>query len=672
MILLTLLCGFMCACSTKTENASVIKKYITEATVEKAIAEFNGTDPVDDVLLKKGIEQLASLWQTEDGSEEDFVSFCKENFIADPKEKEAFFLKTSEYLEQVFGHYNQMSLELQRNVHENTGALMKIDEAFAAYNPQTHLIEDLYANKIAFIIALNFPKRSLEEKETLGEDRLSWAYARLGDIFTERIPADLMQAYSKASSDADVYIANYNIYAGNLLNKDGKKIFPENMILLSHWNLRDEIKADYALGEEGVEKQEMIYEVMKRIISQEIPREAINSGQYDWNPYENILINEKEESIAGTPEGVNRYQIFLNNFIALKHIDEYTGNTYIDRKFSDEMEIAVEDSEAILREFLAAPELKELGALIKERVGRDLRPYDIWYDGFKPRSNMNEDHLSVTTRRLYPDAKAFDKDIPNVLMKLGYQAARAHYIAEKITVDATRGSGHAWGAAYKGQQSHLRTRIPEGGMDYKGYNIAMHELGHNVEQTISLYDMDYYMLNGVPNTAFTEALAFIFQKRDLDVLGVKDNTSDKDIYDLFDKAWQLYEIAGVSLLDISVWKWLYANPNATAEQLKETVIRLSKEVWNEYYAPVYGIQDEPILGIYSHMVSYPLYLTAYAFGQIIEFQIEQYIKDKAFATEVDRIYMLGRLTPNQWMRQATGSPLSTESMLVALRKALAS
>ena len=53
------------------------------------------------------------------------------------------------------------------------------------------------------------------------------------------------------------------------------------------------------------------------------------------------------------------------------------------------------------------------------------------------------------------------------------------------------------------------------GMDYKGYNIAVHELGHNVEQTITLQDVDHYMMHGVPNTAFTEAWAFVFQKRDL-------------------------------------------------------------------------------------------------------------------------------------------------------------
>ena len=68
------------------------------------------------------------------------------------------------------------------------------------------------------------------------------------------------------------------------------------------------------------------------------------------------------------------------------------------------------------------------------------------------------------------------------------------------------------------------------------------------------------------------------------------------------------------------------------------------------------------------MISYPLYLSAYSFGQIIEFQLEQYLNGKDFAKEVDRIFRLGRLTPNQWMIQATGKPLSVEPLLEAVRK----
>jgi len=655
----------MVGCNTKTNDAekSAISSHVIENVIDTLVSRNTNADKT---LIEKGVRQVAKLWEKQDGSEDGFSRFCSENFIADPEEKKQAFLKISDYMEAISGNFNEMTLRLQRNVQEATGPLHPIDEVFAAYSPNAHFSDDFYANKLAFIIALNFPQIPLEEKESLGTDRLAWAYARLGDMFTNRIPANLQQSYSQSLSDADVYISKYNIYAGHLLNEKGEKIFPEDMILLAHWNLRDEIKANYNSGDTGLQKQRTVYEVMKRIISQEIPKEVINSGDCDWNPVANTVFQDGKQ-VEAKPENIVRYEKFLNNFKAVKAIDPYAGNTFIDRSFSEDMEISVDDAEALFKSYLSAPEIQTVARLIAQRLGRNLEAFDIWYDGFKARSSLNEEKLSEQTRKLYPDAEAMKKQLPVILTKLGFTLERARYLTDKISVDAARGSGHAWGAAMKGQNSHLRTRIPAGGMDYKGYNIAIHEFGHNVEQTLSLYDVDYYMMNGVPNTAFTEALAFVFQKRDLDLLGIKNNDPEKETMDILDKAWQLYEITGVSLLDISVWKWLYANPNATSKELKEAVVRLAKEIWNEYYAPVFGIKDEPILAIYSHMISYPLYLSAYSFGQIIEFQLEQYLNGKDFAKEVDRIFRLGKLTPNQWILQATGKPLSVEPLLETLR-----
>lgn len=642
---------------------------VDPATVQSAISVLTAKDNGNKAGIEKGVNQVARLWQETDGDEKAFRSFCEENYIADPDEKYQVFLKISDYIEGISGHFNEMSLRLQKNLQLDNGPLLPIDEKFGSYSPSSHLSDDLYNNKIAFIIALNFPHLTLEEKEALGTDRKAWAYARLGDMFTERIPAALLQAASNAESDADIYISQYNIYMGHVMNKKGQHLFPKDMILLSHWNLRDEIKANYNKGKEGLDKQRTVYEVMKRIISQDIPVEVINSGTYEWNPYTNMVQLDNKE-VKTSPESTVRYQKMQNNFKAMQGIDKYTGNTYIDRKFNDDMEVALQDVEKLFDEFLSAPELKEVGKMISKRLGRKLEAYDIWYDGFKARSNLDETKLDAQTQALYPDAAALDKKLPDILMKLGFSAERANYLADKITVDAARGSGHAWGAAMKGQQSRLRTRIPEAGMNYKGYNIAIHEFGHNVEQTLSLYDVDYYMLSGVPNTAFTEALAFVFQKRDLEILGITDPNPEKKAMDVLDKVWSMYEICGVSMLDISVWKWMYAHPDATAGQLKEATIALSKEIWNKYYAPVFGVKDETVLAVYSHMISYPLYLSAYAFGQIIEFQLDQYLEGKNFANEVERIFRQGRLTPNQWMILATGSPLTVEPMLEAVRQVI--
>jgi len=458
---------------------------------------------------------------------------------------------------------------------------------------------------------------------------------------------------------------------GSLINDKGEKLFPKDMILLSHWNLRDEIKSNYSDKKVGLEKQEMIYSVMKNIITQDIPQKAINSDKYTWNPISNKLYDGKKE-IEFEKEPNTRYQQIMNSFKALKAIDPYCPDqdTYIKRKFSGEMEISVEDCEALFDSFLSSPELKEVGKIISSRLGRDLRPFDIWYDGFKSRSSLDANKLDKMTQSLYPNAKAMEKRLPELLEKLGWSKERAQYLAEKIAVDPARGSGHAAGASMKGAKAHLRTRVPKTGMNYKGYNIAVHEFGHNVEQTISLYDVDYYMLNGVPNTSFTEALAFIFQKRDLFLLDIKNTDKKKEMMDALDIFWSTYEIMGVSMVDISVWKWLYANPNATTAQLNAEVQKIAKEVWNKYYADVFGCKDEMILGIYSHMVSYPLYLSAYSFGQIIEFQVDSYLRKHNFSDEVDRIYKLGRLTPQAWMKEATGEKLSVKPMVATVQEVL--
>lgn len=653
----------LCLCTS-----FMVKANIPEKTIQSTIAAIQAKGENKN-LTEVGVRQVARLWQPQDGTDTEFQEFCINNYISDPVQKQQIFQKVSNYLEALWGHFNEITLQLQLNVHENNGPLHDIDPMFGAYSPGAHLINDFYNNKIGFIIALNFPEVSLQDKEKLGNDRTTWAYARMGDIFTERVPAELIQAGVKAESDADVYISSYNIYMGHVLNQKGKKLFPEDKILLTHWNLRDEIKANYNKGNEGLDKQRTVYEVMKRIISQEIPMQVINSGDLDWNPYTNTIV-KNGQPVTVIPEDTARYQRMLNNFHAMKAIDPYAGKNFMERKFSGEMEVSLEDVKALFTQFLTSPELKEVAKIVSKRVGRKLEAYDIWYDGFKPRSNLDETKLDAQIQKLYPNATAFKAGLPALLTHLNFSPERANEICDQIAVDAARGSGHAWGASMKGQKSHLRTRIPAEGMDYKGYNIAVHEFGHNVEQTISMYNVDNYLMAGVPNTAFTEALAFVFQKRDLQLLGIANHDPEKDKMDILDKYWSLYEIMGVSMLDISVWEWMYAHPDATAAQLREATISLSKEIWNNYYAPVFGKKDETVLAVYSHMISYPLYLSAYAFGQIIEFQLEDYLNGKNFAKEVDRIYRLGRLTPNKWMVEATGNDLSVKPLIHALQKAI--
>jgi len=659
----------LCSCSGN-------RSFITPETISTTIYEATAKYPqADSSILALGIRQTAALWQKEDGSEDEFKVFVLNHIQGDADSRKELFDKLSGALEILNGGINKISTELQKPTVLAGPEPTETDCLLAAYNPSAHLSDDFFKNKLAFIFTLNFPHYSHSEKIVHETEwsRLEWAYARMGDIFTSRVPAEVYKKTTDAMNDAENYISSYNIMMGHLLTEDGRRLFPEDMALISHWNLRDEIKSNYADVPFALEKQEMIYKVMERIVCQDIPSEVVNNPAYDWAPYSNKTWKDGAE-VSLAPESDRRYRFILGHFHAFLEVDEALKgeSDAITRNFDEEMEFSVDELEKMFVKLLSSEEVAECGKLIKKRLGRDLRPFDIWYDGFKSRSRIPEDKLSARTQSIYPSAKAFHNDCPRLLKNLGFSSEKAEYISSRVTVEGSRGPGHALQCESRDQNAYLRTRIVDGGMDYKGFNIATHEFGHNVEQVLSLYDIDYYTLRGIPSTGFTEALAFLFQIRDLQLLGYGSQTMDSEA--VLDKFWSMYEIMGVSMVEMENWKWLYAHKNATAAEYREAVLKIARSIWNQYFEPVLGTHDSPILAIYSHMVDYPMYLPSYSIGDIVHFQLEQHLascKNPAeFASEIERIYTLGHLTPNAWMRAAVGANVSIEPMIEAAHKVL--
>lgn len=666
-------CSFLIMLMMTMSLFTAQARYIDDNTVQQTAEILLRQHPDNDAeRLHRGVSQVAYLWQESDGTQAEFTEFVCNNYMATPALREELFAKLSTIYEVLLGAQNQVSVELNLPTMLAGPEPTNIDYLMSAFNPFAHLTSDLYDNKVAFITILNFPHYSLGEKNEQGAvwSRQEWAYARMGDMFTSRVPAVVTQQVGQAYADGENYIASYNIMMGNVLTEKGVRLFPEDMVLLSHWNLRDEIKSNYAALPNASEKQEMIYRIMQHIITGTIPAGVINNADYDWAPYSNRTWHNGAD-VALAPEDTARYAIILAQYRAMQEVDKYEPQqpTGIVRNFDTSLEITIEEVENLFVNLISSPQVKKVGKLIEKRLGRKLRPYDIWYDGFKSRSAISEDELTALTRSKYPTPEAFEADMPRMLVQLGFTPEEADEIASKITVQGARGSGHAWGAVGRWENSLLRTRIGGEGMDYKGYNIAVHEFGHNVEQTIDLYDIDHYTLRGVPNTGFTEALAFVFQKRDLALLGYQQSIDDNTTLDIF---WGLYEIMGVSLVDMYMWQWLYDNPDATAAQLRDATVAIAREVWNKYYYPVLGEKDSPILACYSHMVNSPMYLPNYPLGHIVEFQLEEHFakftNQRDFAQEILRIYRLGRLTPNQWMQQAVGANLSTTPILNAVDK----
>ena len=624
----------------------------------------------------RGVAQARALWTEKDGSEADFEKLVADHLCQTDSERLVLFESISRILENVYQSADLLTVDLLRPTQlTNAASPQTPDWIMSGYSPLAHFSDDMFNNKLAFITIINFPHYSLEEKNSLGHHwtRQEWAYARLGDVFTTRVPAEVNVHMAQAFADAENYIADYNIYMGNLRTEDERSLWPEDKVLLSHWNLRDELKALYgersAVSGERNEKQEMIYQVMTRIVNQTIPAEAINNPNFVWKP----------SAISCQPsehEPYTRYEKILDIAHALFEADPYHPSmpTGIIRNFEGDVEISAAELDSLFRALVGSSQVAQVAGVIRERLGRELRPYDIWYDGFKARSGVNEDALTVCTRQLYPNADAFAADMPRLLEKLGFSPMKSKEIASHIVVEPARGSGHAWPCLGRKEDARLRTRIAESGMDYKGYNIAVHEFGHCVEQVLDMYFIDHYMLSGVPNTAYTEASAFLWQQRDLRLLpqsNLRYEISDLR-YEVLDQFWSMYEIMGVSLVDMRMWQWIYAHPKSSAKELCEATQQIAREVWNQYYEPVLGEHDCILLGVYSHMVNAPMYLPNYPLGHIVQFQLEEHLAQcktrSEFAQEYARIYQLGRLTPKEWMIQAVGEAPSIEPILRAVDK----
>lgn len=637
------------------------------------------------IRLERGIRQVKSFWREEDGNAATFEEFVRTNFAGDQQTIDTMFARYEHLLEQLNGHMTEIGREFRQQADLDFGQILPFDELFAAYDPSAHITDDFFKNKIAFVVLLNFPLTTLDERLTAGTKwtRRQWAEARLAQRFSRRVPADVNLAISQAGADAGQYIAQYNIWMYHVIDGNGKRLFPAKMRLLSHWNLRDQIKADYSAEKDGLARQKTMQQVMERIVTQTIPQVVINNPHVDWNPVANEVTRAavidaetpppSDLKVTNLPEPDTRYKVLLETFLAAKKEDPYspTAPTLIARRFDENREIPEARAKAILEQVVSSPLVARVATIIEKRLGRALEPFDIWYNGFKQRGSYTESQLDEIVRKQYPSASAYGADIPNLLRKLGFSPDRAQFLANNIIVDPARGSGHAMGAGMRSEKTHLRTRVGKTGMDYKGYNIAVHEMGHNVEQTFSLKNVDHYFLAGVPNTAFTEALAFVFQGHDLELLGLVKPDEKTEAMKVLNDFWAAYEIAGVALVDMGVWHWMYDHPNATPAELKEATIAIAKDVWNKYFARVFKKKDVVLLGIYSHMIDSFLYLPDYPIGRMIAFQIEEKMRQAGnIGPEFERMTTMGSVTPDLWMINATGSPVGPEALLQATERAL--
>ena len=645
------------------------------ASLEKTLIAKHGK--AQEERVRRGLDQVLARWRTTDGDERELAAFVTAQFVSEPAVLQDTARRLEYALEMLDGHAYEVQRELGRFQTLDEGPLRPLDPLLSGYSPTAHIGEDLFKSRIAFVALLNFPLTTLEQRLSAGRSwsREQWALARLTSRFEHRLPPAVVQEIDRVNSAAERYIDGYNIRMDKLASPAGSAGFPARLRLVSHWGLRDEIRGQY--GREGaLAKQRLIAQVMERIIRQEIPEEAIDTDRVVWDPAANTVRSGKGPQgawRASAREPDKRYAQLLAVFRAMRGADRYYPDlpTHIDRVFSRDREIPEARMRALLEGIVASPVAKQAAQLIAKRLGRPLEAFDIWYPGFRAQGKLGEAALDKITRKRYPNAKAFQADLPRILKRLGFSAATVQFLADHIVVDPARGAGHAAGAQRRDDKAHLRTRVGRDGMDYKGFNIAIHELGHNVEQVFSMSRIDHTLLEGVPATGFTEAFAFLFQARDLELLGQARESEHADALRVLERFWSAYEIAGVALLDMEIWRWMYKHPKASPAELRDAMIRLAQGLWNRYFAPVLGVRDSVLLAIYSHIIAFGLYTPDYPLGVLITFQAEQYFKSHELAPEMERMCRLGRLAPDVWMQQAVGSDVSSAPLLAAAAEAVA-
>jgi len=613
--------------------------------------------------LAAGVARVARRWTSAEGDADAFEKFCATHFVADDAERTALLDRLERALELVHGHLYEMRRGLRWWSDVDVPDMKGVDDLLATFDPAPDLSEQLYRQRLGFVALLNLNRPELPEMLEKGGawSVAEWAEVRIAHAFGPRIPAELNEMARMTGHAANQWVARFHIPVGNLRGTDGKAWYEGDRALLAHWLVREEIKAQYG-HEDGLHRQRQLSWVMGRHIDGTVPKSIMErTATGAWDAEANTIDGASAKEFVG-PE---RYRQWLSQrdvaFAFDPHYPEHP--TAMDRKFGLAREIPQDQVERLLVELLESPVRRDLAALLKKRLGRDLEPFDIYFDDLSEGGDAGE--LNAAVRRRFADEKAFQAELPRVLTNLGFPETEARFLAERTIVEIARGSGHAMRPYLPQFSAWLRTNRLKDELGWDGFDTAMHELGHTLEQVISTCFVPRPSLRGVPNTACTEAFAFLYQSLARQVIGMQDAGDEPKVFgkDSVQSLLTACQIAGPSLLELRAWQWIYEHRDATPEAFRDATLAIADDLWSKYFEADYGPDPCRLLAAYQHMVAHPLYLADYTLGHIISHQIRSHMRGKDLASETRRICSIGRVTPDLWMRRAVGGPISVEPLL---------
>ncbi|MHC1733893.1 MAG: hypothetical protein AB9888_17920 [Bacteroidales bacterium] len=640
------------------------------SSIKSELKSIHGIETAN--RIEKGVSQLAQIWDFSDDNAARFREFCIENFLSDAELNENL-PRIAENLILTGG-----SLSVIRSKMNEPFAFTDVKELHAdrffrkavpSYNP--------YTSELAYFLKLNFPEWSLDEKRQMSTawDRNQWIMNAIGGYYPGR-EVERNATLASKQSEFRRYIDNYFFDMHRIMDAKGNYPFSEVISLHCHRGLRDNTKEEYT-KEGGFERQKLTGVVLEKVFTGEVPVNFLTDKNTRWNPSKNELYTIEGKKLKRiseyTCEDDLRYEGLKNLFNIEQAVDSAYGNgsTYITRTFEN-ANLTVDETEKIIVDILESPLAAEVSRLVQRRLNRKLHPFDVWYSGFQEQSYYSAEYLDSLTRARYPDPGSLEDNIKDILMKMGFPEEEAFTVGASVNVHSVVSGGYSDQPPVQGGKALLTTMFGERGLDYKGYRVAMHELGHVVCGVYSTLYADNFLLAGVPTGGITEGFAEVFAYKNIEGLGLFPYSEQEKKHLLaLATYWYLYEMGGNALTEIRTWKWMYNNPDATVDELKNAVLGISAGIWNNYFSENFGgARDCSILSVYNHFITGDLYLFNYFIGGIVSYQLADAFERDELAPGLKESCREGATLPELWMQKAVGSGFSLDPLLNGVSSAV--
>ena len=173
--------------------------------------------------IERGVAQVVASWRPSDGDGKALAAFLEAQFVSDPRQLDALLARFEQALEALDGGFVEQNRTLSSWAVLDQGPMQPVDQLLQAFDAGAHQVDDLFDAKLAFVALENFPLTTLEERLRDGDrwSRRQWAEARLAGRFARRVPASVNQQLAKASAEAEIYIADYNVCMHHVVDGNG-------------------------------------------------------------------------------------------------------------------------------------------------------------------------------------------------------------------------------------------------------------------------------------------------------------------------------------------------------------------------------------------------------------------------------------------------------------------